>query len=100
MKSVNQLTSLLLFVISAFVQSISCGDIEEQNLEEIVALTRDHRGRADPDALLNGFIPVWAVVIYTIAGASFVMGLISATCWLFGCRNPHKGEYEAATIVS
>lgn len=59
----------LFISFKAFVQSISCGDAEEQNLEEIVALTRDHRGRANPDELLNGFIPVWAVVIYTIAGS-------------------------------
>lgn len=59
----------MIISFKAFVQSISCGDIEEQNFEEIVALTRDHRGRADPDALLDGFIPVWAVVIYTIAGS-------------------------------
>lgn len=39
----------------------------ELSREEIIALTRDHRGRVDPDELLNGFFPVWAVIQFLIA---------------------------------
>ena len=41
-----------------------CTQISEQGLSksEIISLTRDHFGRIDPDALLNGFFPVWAVI--------------------------------------
>lgn len=35
--------------------------------EERVALTRDHFHRDDPDALLNGFFPVWAAIQFLIA---------------------------------
>ena len=35
--------------------------------EERIALTRDHFRREDPDALLNGFFPVWAAIQFLIA---------------------------------
>jgi hypothetical protein len=35
--------------------------------DEKIALTRDHLARADPDDLLNGFFPVWAVIQFLIA---------------------------------
>ena len=35
--------------------------------DQLVALTRDHLGRTDPDALLNGFFPVWAMIQFLIA---------------------------------
>ncbi len=35
--------------------------------DELIALTRDHFGRPNPDALLNGFFPVWAAIQFIIA---------------------------------
>ena len=35
--------------------------------EELIALNRDHLGREDPDALLNGFFPVWAAIQFLVA---------------------------------
>jgi hypothetical protein len=35
--------------------------------DELIALTRDHFGRTDPDALLGGFFPVWAFIQFLIA---------------------------------
>jgi len=35
--------------------------------DELIALTRDHLGRQDPDDLLNGFFPVWAAIQFLIA---------------------------------
>lgn len=48
---------------------VYCTQINEQGLSkgEIIALTRDHFGRTDPDALLSGFFPVWAVIQFLIA---------------------------------
>ena len=58
--------------------------------DEIIALTRDHLGREDPDKLLYGFVPVWAIVIYCISATFLVLSLVSGVCWLFGCRNTAK----------
>jgi hypothetical protein len=69
-------------------------------------LTRDHFGRTDPDALLNGFFPVWAVIQFLIAckyqkennkktryllnnlGFFFVIAVLSGICYVLGCRAP------------
>jgi hypothetical protein len=36
--------------------------------DEIKVLTRDNFARRDPDALLNGFFPVWAVIQLILGG--------------------------------
>lgn len=54
--------------MKALIKSFRCDETLE--LDEVIALSRDHRGRLNPDELLNGFIPVWAIVIYTIAGST------------------------------
>jgi hypothetical protein len=42
--------------------------------EERIALNRDWLARKNPDELLDGFIPVWVVVLYLIAGKqSFII---------------------------
>jgi hypothetical protein len=48
---------------------VYCVDLRGLDLknEELIALTRDHLGRTDPDALLNGFFPVWAAIQFIIA---------------------------------
>ena len=48
---------------------VYCAEIKSDGLtkDELIALTRDHFGRDDPDALLNGFFPVWAVIQFLIA---------------------------------
>ena len=35
--------------------------------EEAIALTRDGFSRDNPDSLINGFFPAWAVVIWLIS---------------------------------
>ena len=54
------------FVFSSLVY---CADLKGTDLtkDEIIALTRDHFARRDPDELLNGFFPVWAVIQFIIA---------------------------------
>jgi len=48
---------------------IQCStDAKELSKEELIALTRNHFGYKNPDELLGGFIPVWAIVIYIISG--------------------------------
>jgi hypothetical protein len=32
------------------------------------ALNRDSYGRADPNALLNGFFPAWAIILLCLSG--------------------------------
>ena len=36
--------------------------------DELFALTRDNLGRENPDELFYGFIPVWVIVIFAVAG--------------------------------
>lgn len=58
-----------MFEMSDFVGLVYCVDLKgtDLNKDEIIALTRDHFGRKDPDELLNGFFPVWAVIQFLIA---------------------------------
>ena len=48
------------------VYCIRYGD-EALSREELIALTRDHLGRKDPDEFLNGFFPVWAAIQFLVA---------------------------------
>jgi hypothetical protein len=66
---------VILIVLSVLVACCQCEQDKTQeeahnelSIEERRALSRDNLGRADPDALLNGFIPVWAGLIYILAG--------------------------------
>ena len=68
----------------------------ELTRDEQIALTRDHLARENPDELLYGFIPVWAIVIYVISGVCFVLAIVSALCYVAGCRNPQRGERLAS----
>ena len=49
------------------------------DLAEKRALTRDNLGRANPDELAYGFIPVWAIVVYLIAGNLFIHKIYTKT---------------------
>ncbi len=54
---------------TSFVQSAPVeGETLKPNHDQLFALTRDNLGREDPDELLWGFIPVWAIVIFAMAG--------------------------------
>ncbi|CAF2163097.1 unnamed protein product [Rotaria magnacalcarata] len=83
-----------LFTLSIFyttiVSTVYCVDLKGITVtkDEIIALTRDHFGRVDPDSLLNGFFPVWAVIQFCLAGFFLVIALVSGLCYLFGCRAP------------
>ncbi|CAF0957105.1 unnamed protein product [Brachionus calyciflorus] len=85
--------SIILAITSLLftIKSISCS--EKISQEELIALTRDHWGRENPDQLLQGFIPVWAIVIYIIAATCLVISLVSGVCYLFGCKNPNKQKF-------
>lgn len=52
-----------------FFALVYCVDLKDATLtkDEVIALTRDHFARRDPDELLNGFFPVWAVIQFIIA---------------------------------
>lgn len=65
MSSIN-LLAIVLGVISA-VTNIHGKPADDLTHDQIFALTRDNLGRTDPDALFNGFIPVWAIIIFVIA---------------------------------
>jgi hypothetical protein len=53
--------------------------------DELIALTRDHFGRTDPDALLGGFFPVWAFITL---GIFFIVAVLSTVCYFLGWRTP------------
>jgi hypothetical protein len=62
--------AMTVFICSRLYPLVYCAEIKKDGLskDELIALTRDHFGREDPDALLNGFFPVWAVIQLLIAG--------------------------------
>lgn len=81
------------------------------NKDELIALTRDHFGRTDPDAFLNGFFPVWAAIQFLIAcklffknkndklfflfkylGFFFIIAVLSLVCYILGCRTPPEEQ--------
>ncbi|CAF1367706.1 unnamed protein product [Rotaria sp. Silwood1] len=80
----------LFLIYATVITTVYCVDLRGLDLtkEEIIAITRDHRGRADPDAFLNGFFPVWAAIQFLIACFFFVVALISIVCYILGCRTP------------
>ncbi|CAF0727788.1 unnamed protein product [Rotaria sordida] len=89
----NSLVTTLfgLFIIYVIViTTVYCAEIKNTGLtkDEMIALTRDHFGRPDPDSLLNGFFPVWAVIQFCLSGFFLVIGIISGVCYLLGCRSP------------
>ena len=59
---------IIFYILCLFL--VSCIDLKGVNVtkDELIALTRDHFGRTDPDALLNGFFPVWAAIQFIISG--------------------------------
>ena len=82
--------------------------------DELISLTRDHFGRTDPDALLNGFFPVWATIQFLIAcelferkkyvlfllnilGFFLVIALLSFVCYVLGCRTPKEARRKLVT---
>ena len=91
------LSSIFLYIFNALIQSVKGAEVDLEARAETVALTRDHLGRENPDALLNGFIPVWAIIIYIIAATFLVVAILTGFLYLIGCRNPHKKQY--VTVV-
>jgi hypothetical protein len=98
---------LLSLFIAIFDFIVYCVDLRGVDVtkDELISLTRDHFGRKDPDELLNGFFPVWAVIQFLIAcklfkhldnkiflliylGFFFVIAVLSLVCYILGCRSP------------
>ncbi|CAF2338192.1 unnamed protein product [Rotaria sp. Silwood2] len=81
-----------LVIYAIVVTTVYCVDVRGTDLakDEIIALTRDHFGRPDPDGLLNGFFPVWAVIQFCLSGFFLVIALISGMCYILGCRPPSE----------
>ena len=50
----NNNSTILFYQVIANI--VKCSEVLPP--EEIIALTRDHLGRSNPDDLFNGFIPV------------------------------------------
>ncbi|CAF1275391.1 unnamed protein product, partial [Didymodactylos carnosus] len=88
----------LIFVYLTVIASVYCIDLNGETVtkEELIALTRDHYGRTDPDALLNGFFPVWAVIQFLLACFFFVIAILSLGCYLAGCRTPPEDQIKRA----
>ncbi|CAF0795340.1 unnamed protein product [Didymodactylos carnosus] len=88
----------MIFVYLTVIATVYCIDLHGETLtkEELIALTRDHLGRQDPDALLNGFFPVWATIQFCLACFFFVMAILSFTCYILGCRTPQEDQIKRA----
>ena len=80
----------LFLVYTTIITTTYCLDLRGVQLstEEIIALTRDHRGRTDPDEFLNGFFPVWAAIQFLIACFFFIIAVLSILCYLCGFKTP------------
>jgi len=75
----------------------------EMDLAEKRALTRDNLGRANPDELAYGFIPVWAIVVYLIAGNLFIHKISTKTqgCQMISmntCPNATLNTYDLKRV--
>jgi len=87
----NRFFCVALVCLTSLLNFIQCSvDANELSKEEIIALTRDHLGRKNPDELLNGFIPVWAIIIYLISATFLGVAILTSVCYLLGCKNPNK----------
>ncbi|CAF3407572.1 unnamed protein product [Rotaria socialis] len=88
----------LFLVYATVITTVYCVDLRQLDLsrEEMIAITRDHRGRADPDAFLNGFFPVWAAIQFAIACSFFVIAVLSLLCYILGCRTPAEERIKRA----
>ncbi|CAF1071197.1 unnamed protein product [Adineta steineri] len=79
--------SLVYLAVITTVYANEIGGLDVSK-DQLIALTRDHFGRSDPDALLNGFFPVWAAIQFSIACFFFVIAVLSLVCYILGCRTP------------
>jgi hypothetical protein len=57
-------------------------------------LNRDGYGRADPNAILNGFFPAWAILLLCLSGVFALCALISFIGYKLGCVNPQKAQLK------
>ncbi|UJR13803.1 hypothetical protein I4U23_000813 [Adineta vaga] len=90
MKSLTVTLAGIFLVYATVITTVYCVDLRGLTLtkEERIALTRDHFNRDDPDELLNGFLPVWAVIQFLIACFFFVVAVLSFVCYIAGCKTP------------
>merc|ERR1712127_85526 len=94
-----------LLAVSYFLPKLILGaptnkDGEVVSHKQIFALTRDNLGREDPDALLGGFIPVWACVIFAISASFLVVAILATGCFLCGCRNNAKNQRKHTVLTN
>ncbi|CAF0709188.1 unnamed protein product [Brachionus calyciflorus] len=61
------------------------------------SLNRDGYGRQDPNSLLNGFFPAWAIILLCLAGVFLVVAIVAYGLHLLGCRKP-KGEFKKVQL--
>lgn len=57
---------------------------------DVASISRDRYGRADPNAILNGFFPVWAILMLCLSGIFLIIAIIGFICFKLGCANPKK----------
>ncbi|CAF0755720.1 unnamed protein product [Adineta ricciae] len=88
----------LFLVYATVITTVYCVDLRGVSVtdEERIALTRDHFRREDPDALLNGFFPVWAAIQFLIACFFFVVAVLSFVCYILGCKTPVEERNKRA----
>ncbi|RNA39875.1 hypothetical protein BpHYR1_012481 [Brachionus plicatilis] len=53
------------------------------------SVNRDGYGRPDPNSLLNGFFPAWAIILLCLAGLFLLISVLSYGLYVLGCRKPH-----------
>ena len=60
-----------------------------QSVDPIISsYSRDGYGRQDPNKLLNGFFPVWGIILLCLAGIFLLISIISFILYNLGCRPP------------
>jgi len=69
---------------------------EKLSPEAVIALTRDHKGRRDPDELLQGMLAAWPIVLIVLSvffAAVFVLSVIGhIICQLMFGKDYHKEQ--------
>lgn len=80
--------------LMAFISLLICKTVAYPT--ELTNNVRDSYNRDDPDAILNGFLPFWGVLLFILSGSALVLTGFALLGYLIGCRTPPKSRQPSA----
>lgn len=61
------------------------GEISEQHLIQLI-----QNSFLNINYIYKGFFPIWSAILVGVTGVCLFISLLAISCYLAGCRNPHK----------